>query len=190
MNDCAYWDAFYKRSELKESDCSDFCRFVLNFFKDNTDINRVMDAGCGNGRDGVVLAQRYGVVGMDNCGFVVADDGKFTFEDGDFVCAPKEDYDMIYSRFTLHSITNDDHQIFLSSIKPGTYLAIEARSTVGSTKQEHHGKTHYRNYINLDYLKTILTDHAYDVMFIDERDNLAIFCDENPVCVRVICKKV
>ena len=72
---------------------------------------------------------------------------------------------------------------------PGTYVAIEARSLMGMDDDVHHGKTHYRNWIDFGYLKDMLLEKKFNIMFMDEGVDMANYKDENPVCIRVICKK-
>jgi len=153
-------------------------------------LRTILDAGCGNGRDSKCLSTKYKVTGVDNCGININDAENFNFLDESFITVNKDPYDLIYSRFTFHSITNKDHLDFLSSIKPNTYLAIEARSTTGCNKQEYHGKTHYRNYIDITYLQKILVSNKFEILFIKEDNNMAKYKTENPTCVRVICKKI
>lgn len=187
-DDTKYWSNFYKKFEKIE--CSDFCNFVINYFNNNKKIVNVLDAGCGNGRDSFTLAKKYNVTGVDNCGVIIEDRKNFKFISDNFINITKNNYDLIYSRFTFHSITNEDHDDFLSSIKSNTYLAIEARSILDSEKEKIHGKTtHYRNYIEINYLKNLLNKYNFDILFIEENNNFAIYKGENPVCIRVICKK-
>lgn len=70
-----------------------------------------------------------------------------------FVTINKNKYDLIYLRYTFHSIINDQHSSFLDSIKDNTYLAIETRIKKGEDDYVYQGKSHYRNYTDIDYLK-------------------------------------
>ena len=58
----------------------------------------------------------------------------------DFITFDKRGFDLIYSRFTFHSITNNDYENFWNSIQPGSYIAIEARSIKGESDYVYHGK--------------------------------------------------
>jgi hypothetical protein len=68
-------------------------------------------------------------------------------------------------------------------------LVIETRSNKSENENVFHGKTHYRNYTDIDYLKTILTLKKFEIIFIIEDRNFAKYKNENPICIRVICKK-
>ena len=181
-----YWNNFYSNFTLLEP--SSFCLFITTYIK-NMNINNILDAGCGNGRDSYYLAQKYNVTGMDistkpndmdNCKFVL----------DSFVTCDKSSYDLIYSRFTFHSITNEMHDDFLNSICKDTLLCIETRSDKNENDTKFHGSTHYRNYTNIDYLKNLLNKYNFDIKYIEENKDFAIYKNENPYCIRVVCKKL
>ena len=185
-NDQKYWENFYNSNSI--IDCSKFCNFVYEYFSDKK-ISNILDCGCGNGRDSLVLGKLSKVDAVDNCGYLPTNTDNVNFYTDDFVTINKNKYDLIYSRFTFHSITNDQHSSFLDSINDNTYLAIETRSKKGEDDYVFHGKTHYRNYTDIDYLKNILTLKNFEIIFIDEDINFAQYKNENPICLRVICKK-
>jgi trans-aconitate methyltransferase len=185
--DIQYWSTFYKHFPI--SNRSDFCHFILDYFKDDNTIQYVLDAGCGNGRDSNALSTKYNVIGIDNCDIQLKPD-TYTFKKEDFITYDKSTFDLIYSRFTFHSITNEDHDRFLSSIHKNTWLAIETRSTVESHNMEYHGKTHYRNYTDIEYLKTKLEKYDFKIHYIKEDKGFAIYNSEDPICIRVVAKKI
>lgn len=185
-NEIKYWNKFY--SNFNATKCSDFCNFIINYFTD-INIKNVIDCGCGNGRDSYKLASKYSVCGVDNSGFMPTNNGNCIFKNDDFTLIDKTNYDLVYSRFTFHSITNDQHLSFLKSINNNTFLAIETRSDKSENDHVYHGKNHYRNYTNIEYLKKILMDNNFQILHIEENNNLALYKDENPICIRVICKK-
>lgn len=189
VRDEIYWNTFYSNNSTKQ-ECSDFCLFVLDFFKNYTNLVRVLDCGCGNGRDSYTLADKYQVEAVDNCGFLSNNESNVNFSVNDFVTMNKTNYDVIYSRFTFHSISDEQQVIFLDSIQSNTYLAIETRSKEGEQDDVYHGKTHYRNYTGLHYLQDILKSKNYEVLYIKEDKNMAVYKNENPYCIRVICKKL
>jgi tellurite methyltransferase len=188
VNDTNYWNEFYNNSEEKVMQRSDFCDFVMKSFE-TTNISNVLDAGCGNGRDSIALSTKYNVDGADNSGFVQENGENLNFIDCDFVNMEKDKYDLIYSRFSYHSISDEQQLNFLSTILPNTYLAIEARSIKDIDLDVCHGKTHYRNYIDLDKIMQQLHDNDFFVYYSHESKGLAIYKTEDPICVRIICKK-
>ena len=187
INDKKYWETFYLSK--KNTECSDFCHFVIDYFKDKS-IANILDCGCGDGRDSFALAKMSNVDAVDNCGFLPTNRNNVNFYVDDFVTFNKSKYDLVYSRFTFHSITNEQHISFLDTINVDSYLVIETRSKKGENDHVFHGKTHYRNFTDIDYLKTILTLKKFEIIFIMEDINFAKYKNENPICIRVICKKL
>lgn len=189
IDDKNYWKKFYNSNEtIKE--CSDFCVFIMDYFKTNEDIINILDCGCGNGRDSYELSKKYNVIGIDSSGFVPSNRENLVFLCDDFVKVDKSNYDLIYSRFTFHSITNEQHQLFLNTIKQNSYLAIEARSIKGLHDDVYFGKEHFRNYIDIDYLKQILIKSKFEILLIEEGKGFAKYKEEDPICIRLICKKL
>jgi hypothetical protein len=189
MLDKKYWETFY--SNNNNTECSDFCVFIMDYFK-NKKILNILDCGCGSGRDSYALSKITNVDAVDNCGFLPNTLGlpNLKFYTDDFVTINKSKYDLIYSRFTFHSITNEQQISFLDTINANSYLAIETRSKKGEDDYVYHGKTHYRNYSDIDYLKEILTLKNFEIILIMEDRNFAKYNDENPICIRVLCKKM
>jgi|SRR5210317_337544 len=183
-----YWLKFYKTLGTQLQTPSRFCAWVSDYFKDDAHTMTVLDAGCGNGRDAYGLAQHFkSVHGVDSCGYVPENAGTVcTFEKGDFCTHPKDGVDLVYSRFTFHSITNAQHEEFLSSVPK--WLCIETRSDK-DTRPHVHGEDHYRNPTNAEYLKKLLEKHDFEVKFFVECDDFAPYKDENPVCIRVVALK-
>lgn len=191
MVDINYWDNFYKQNNiLNKNNPSNFCLFVLDYFKNNKTILNVFDAGCGNGRDSYTLSLKYNVTGVDISSQSPENIEKCNFYIDNFCTYNKNKFDMIYSRFTFHSITNENHNTFLQSItRPGTYLCIETRSDKGKNSFRYFKDGHYRNFTNLKYITDLLNKYRFDILYIEENNNFAIYKEENPICIRIICKK-
>ena len=64
-----YWKMFYKSQQLDEVVCSDFCKFIIKYFYNKSVIRSVLDCGCGNGRDSVILGESYDVTAIDSSVF-------------------------------------------------------------------------------------------------------------------------
>ena len=185
--DTNYWNSFYNKKQL-ELVPSDFCLYVMDYLKSREKM-KILDAGCGNGRDSYYLSKIHDVHGMD-ISYKPDDTERCTFEIGDFTKCDKTGYDMVYSRFTFHSITDEQHQTFIQSIKSGTLLCIETRSDKGKDTKRYYGDDHYRNFTNKNYIENLLTKNGFDILYIKENNNFAVYKDENPICIRVICKKM
>ena len=180
-----YWKNFY--SNFKINDASDFAKFVMKYFE-NYNLKTIMDAGCGNGRDSFFFSSKYKVVGVDNSSNLKNKEN-FDFILSDFVDFDKKNFDIIYSRFTFHSIKNIEQEKFIKSVYPGSYLCIETRSIKGKDDLRYHGDNHFRNLTNKNYLNRLLEENNFTILYIEENINFAIYKNENPICIRVICRK-
>ena len=188
--DTNYWDTFYKQNNNILKNSSSFCKFVMDHFKTYENLY-ILDAGCGNGRDSYYLSNKYKVLGIDTSIGAIKNNDNCKFIKDDFCTYNKNNFDLIYSRFTFHSISNEDHDVFLNSItKSGTFLCIETRSDKSINTIRIFGDTHYRNFTNLDYLKNLLEKYKFEIIYIEENNNFAVYKKENPICIRVICKKI
>ena len=187
--DIKYWDNFYKKNINFLNKPSKFCIFIMNYFKDYNNFY-ILDAGCGNGRDSYYLTNKYKVLGIDISLGKLENNEKCKFIKGNFCTYDKDIFNLIYSRFTFHSISNRDQEIFLNSInKSGTYLCIETRSDKDINSKRIFGDNHYRNFTNFDYLEKLLKKNNFEILYSEENNNLALYKEENPICIRVICKK-
>lgn len=84
---------------------SDFCNFVIDYFKNDLHaVTTILDCGCGNGRDSFKLSEKFVVTGIDNSGYILNDCHNFTFLNENFVYFNKCLYNLIYARFSFHSI--------------------------------------------------------------------------------------
>lgn len=188
-NEQKYWNDFYKKFDLSES--SNFSKYILNYFSQKNDKNlKLLDSGCGNGRDSYFLSYKFYVTGVDNA-FKPENKKNCNFVLDNFISYNKDNFDIIYSRFSFHSITNEEHSKFLKSItKPNTYLCIETRSDRDIKNKRFHGDEHYRNFTNLEYLMNLLKEHNFKILFSVESNGFSIYKEEDPVCIRVICRKI
>lgn len=190
MKDIEYWNKFYK--DFSHLQPSLFAKFISCYLesKNIKDIN-ILDAGCGNGRDSYFLSSNNFVDGCDSSGYLPKEAKNCIFNQGDFCTYDKNKYDLIYSRFTLHSISDEQIEIFLKSIeKNNTYLCIETRSDKGVNTKRYHGDNHYRNFTNLYSLQRNLEKHKFNILYVEESENFAPYKDENPICIRVIAIKL
>lgn len=189
MKDIKYWNNFYKSFNHLEP--SFFCNFINCYFESKNEKGlNILDAGCGNGRDSYYLAKNHNVLGVDSSGHLPESTDNCSFKNEDFCSIDKTNFDLIYSRFTLHSIPNEkQEQLFSSITKKNTYLCIETRSDKGAETERHYGDGHFRNFTNSTYLKNKLKEHNFDVFYFEESHNFAPYKEENPICIRLIARK-
>lgn len=188
-HDKEYWYKFYNEKDLT-LEPSDFAKVVLQCLKDTGRPMRILDAGCGNGRDSYYLGLDHFVTGVDSSGFIPMGTGWVAFKEDDFVAMDKDDFNVIYSRFTFHSLTDKQQKEFIESIKePETYLFLETRSTAGEYEHRHHGDGHFRNFSNFEELKKLIEDNNFKIHLDQHERGLAPYKDEDPVCIRIIAQK-
>ena len=186
--DINYWSEFYSTNHTL--DASKFCLYVLEYLGTEKSL-RILDAGCGNGRDSYALSKYHTVIGLDTAEYVPESTDKCFFETGDFCSYDKDVFDVIYSRFTLHSITDEQQIKFLSSItKKGTILCIECRSDRDINNFREHGDDHFRNFVNFDRLFELLNSMGFNISVAQEGNGFAPYKNENPFCVRFIAEKL
>lgn len=199
-----YWTNIYKQNKITHYEHSSFAKFITNRY---SDINRIVDLGCGNGRDSCFFASK-GVytIAIDQSTHSINNNPMYSSVDrtmqviqDDFVNYDysKIETDLFYSRFTLHSITAGDEDVLLQSMKntlpAGGKVAIEARSTqdplygVGLHIRDTTYQTdHMRRFIDAQSFIQKVIDLDYKIMYFDERDNLSVVGDDNPVLMRII----
>ena len=181
-----YWTKFYSTFNCKEP--SNFAKFILDYIEKYNKKFNILDVGCGNGRDSYFLSTKHNVTGIDISNLpTTSDNDNCTFVTSDMTTYDKTGYDLVYSRFTLHSITDEQQEQLISSIKPNTILCIETRSIKGIDQFREHGDTHYRNLTCIDKLKQLLSKYNFNILYLVESNNLAVYKNEDPICIRVIC---
>jgi tellurite methyltransferase len=190
-----YWSKFYNSKNISLEN-SQFSEFVVKYIKDNinniknnnlNDIN-ILDLGCGNGKDTYYISKYFNIIGIDSSN-KPKDTNSCKFIKGDFIKYDKSNTNILYSRFTLHSITDELQNELLKSIKKGSYLFIETRSDKGIDSIRIYGDNHYRNFTNFKKLKEMLSQHNFKILYDYEGIDCAIYKDENPICIRIVCYK-
>ncbi len=185
-NEIIYWSTFYKK--FNETTPSNFAYFIMNFLNTLAEPLHILDIGCGNGRDSYYLASKYNTTGIDISVVHNNTQPNLNFIQGDMVTMDKTPYNVIYSRFTFHSITNEHQEELVKSIAPNTLLCIETRSSKDALEHRVFGDNHYRNLTNMDYLVELLQKYNFTILVLSETKDVAIYKEENPTCIRIICK--
>lgn len=171
---------------------------------------RLVDVGCGNGRDSAFFAEMgHLVVGVDKSQAAIDICNKqANHHRASYVCGELSDvgeptkagYDIIYSRFSLHAMTPDEEDNMLSTshalLAAGGMLCIECRSIndplarrgeVLSPTERIEG--HYRRFIELIVLNQKLEALGFDLEESAESSGVAALGDDDPVVVRVLARK-
>ena len=180
-----YWSIFYNKfNDLNPSKFAEFIESYLNTFNKQF---RILDIGCGNGRDTYYLAKKHVVLGIDISN-LPKDSDQARFQQENMVTFDKTNYDIIYSRFTFHSISDELQEKLIESIKPNTILCIETRSDKDRDIEKTYGDNHYRNYTNLNKITLLLKKNNFKIIHSSECRDVARYKSENPTCIRIICK--
>ena len=181
-----YWEKRYKKNILP---CipSDFAWFTAAFLK-NKRRRRIIDLGCGNGRDSYffgrlghnVTGVDYGTInqGIGRTGFVKIGVRNMI---NSFDC----NFDVVYSRFFFHSISDQ----LIGRIIDWTsgYLIVESRAE-GDEPVLYKG--HERNFINTDSLIEGLISAGFEILYFVIGHKMAIYKGEDPLVFRIIARKL
>lgn len=210
--DKTYWIDYYKNNEPPKEP-SLFAQVVLSYIlkrRGNSPVTpSLLELGCGNGRDRIYFAQNgIDVTAIDQVDEICRLRNRFkscknlNFIREDFTDFPgylSEKYDFIYSRFTLHSIREDEANTLLKNVhdnlKTGGKLFIEARSVnddifgkgmpVKGERNAFIYNDHYRRFIDGDELVETLSRIGFNIIYTEESKNFAPYRNERPSVIRV-----
>lgn len=201
--DVGYWNDFYQ-NKFSISEPTAFARTILPYLEPG---KRLVDVGCGNGRDSLFFYRNgLRVLGIDASDVAIRQlqketkEGWLEFLCGDFTYLPdeRETYDYCYSRFTLHAISQEQSGRLLTHaaqlLKSGGTIWIEARSVndelygkgVPLGKNEFFYNDHYRRFIEKEALKKELEQFGFSVVYIEESRDFAPFQNERPAIIRAV----
>jgi hypothetical protein len=191
-----YWKSVYKRKSVP-TDASLFAGFCRDFLQD---VSSVVEAGSGNGRDAYFWGQTCEVEAYDPA-CRPEDTNTVTFRQ-----KPMEElegaYDLLYSRFSLHSVPEETENMLLEYAKKNCkYIAIECRTVKDSIakglNEKNEGahsttyaKAHYRRYLDYEEFVSKLKSLGFQILFAGESDAYAPYKEYKPWCLRVVanCK--
>lgn len=205
--DYKYWNEYYKKN-IAPNEPSKFAKDILKYLESE---KKLIELGCGNGRDAIFLSDNnINVVAIDqsessinNLKASVLNDN-IDFVADDFIetkLLEKESFDYVYSRFTLHSICEEQEDKLLNGVykalKKEGLLLIEVRSIKDDifglgekiARNTYIYNNHSRRFIVLDELLEKLTAVGFKIDFADENNNYAIYKDQNPIVIRIIARK-
>jgi SAM-dependent methyltransferase len=204
----AYWRSQYDNLLVPGSP-SGFAIFCYSHFGAQTDVS-LIDLGCGNGRDAAYFSSFFPeVIGIDASAAALSAATQLGSERGqsfklleaDFA---EENFDsltpsayILYSRFTLHSLSAVQEAKFFSRISGQSralYLCIETRSVgdglygIGEKVDENaYFSDHFRRFSVPDELRNKLSDLGKIEIF-EENTGFAPLGTDNPMLIRAIVK--
>ena len=204
-----YWDNYYSKSKGVFHP-SGFAEFCLKKFIDIG--SKILDIGCGNGRDSNFFAMnKLDVVGFDQSeeGVRVASDHAASISsNAKFICddiknlnnLKDQNFSVVYSRFFIHSINELEQEKLFNDVynllnKGGKFM-IEVRTDkdqmCGKGKQvgtNEYVTDHYRRFNNSKHLLKFILNTDFKLKYFIEKNGLAIFKNEDPVVARIILEK-
>lgn len=205
--DTVYWNQFYETTQYIEKP-SQFALDIENLIEADKNL---LELGCGNGRDSIYFKNLgIHVTAIDASDKVISIlNEQYKNEDicficDDFVCASAifaGQYDYCYSRFTMHSINEEQETEVARNVYNGLKnegkFFIEVRSIndelygmgkeVGKNAFIYNG--HYRRFIVKEELENKLRNIGFEIMYSAEQRGFAPFGNSNPFVIRIIAKK-
>jgi tellurite methyltransferase len=205
-----YWTQYYLSGSAPDKP-SNFAQYVATHYAENG--LKLMELGCGNGRDARFFAgMGLSVLAMDMCAAEIEELNKandthqnLEYVAGDFTSLSdaEEPFDLIYSRFTLHSVSAEGQERTLAwcsrNLAKGGKLLVETRGK----KNELYGKgepvegesdafvfdEHYRRFVDFGEFKEDIKSAGLDIVEAAEATGFAPFQDTDYFFIRVISKK-
>ncbi len=204
MESKLFWKEYYKKNP-NPIEASTFAQFSIGFLREGKNL---IELGCGNGRDSVFFAEKnINVTAIDQIDDEINylnqkyGSDKLVFKTRDFTNLRKDTkYDYVYSRFTLHSITEKrEAKVFdwiESQLNKNGLFLLEVRSIndpmfkKGEKLSENENvTTHYRRYLNFEDTKMKLKKHGLTIVYALESNGLSVYNDDDPTLIRIVAKK-
>lgn len=191
------WGKFY-REGLAPKEPTDFCRFIMGI---DFQADSLVELGCGNGRDLKMLSRKYTTFGIDKnfepdlMTMLSRKAEKGETEDLRMTTIIKEDFNaylpalktagIVYSRFFLHSISNDEIIKILENTKK--YFCAEFR-VKGDEPVLY--ADHKRNLIDPMWLIIVATEmFDFEVMYYYRGRGMAKYKNEDPLVARIVLRR-
>jgi tellurite methyltransferase len=192
-----YWDEFYKKNLAPKNE-SNFAQEVFKYIKNNNLQNlKLIDLACGNGRDTFYFSKNgINSTGIDISVKPTAEEPIFLKEN--ILNFDYSNYQLIYLRFIVHALKEDDFEILLNRIKTSKshqYIFIETRSSKGISNENKTetffkssiGEEHFRMLYSENYLTEKL-QKFFQIEKIEENSGFSVHKNDDPICIRYILR--
>jgi tellurite methyltransferase len=204
-----YWNQYYKNDKVPQEP-SLFAKFIFNnYCKENT---KIIELGCGNGRDIVFFAEnKLQATAVDQSdvainklksNFISFSNLKLLVDDFTKLKDFEDSFDIVYSRFTMHSITeeqeNDVIKWAYNNLVSNGLFCIEARGLENQLYQKgilsderntYFYNDHFRRFISLVEFTTKLEKLGFEIMSSLEEKGFSPFNNNDETFIRVVVKK-
>jgi tellurite methyltransferase len=185
---CSYWDGWYQ-SRATPVIPSQFAVMVAAEFAGR--VPRIVDFGCGNGRDTVLLDQVAPTVGIDGSAEAVAA-ARLRFIDGTFVHGSVEQVQgegLLYARFLLHAVPETVEDALLDRLDGCWHVAFEFRTPEDAGRPKV-TPDHYRRFVSVEDVVGKLEARGFTVTYVVEGRGMAKFGDDDAHVGRVLAKRL
>lgn len=210
VRDEAYWEKYYQTGAAP-LEPSSFARYVAERYVQKG--QSLIELGCGNGRDAHFFATRgVGVLAVDQCVKEIAELSKsndspdhLRYVTEDFTALPDSvtPFDVVYSRFTLHSVTEAGQAQTLDwsfrNLAPGGLLCVETRGQKNEIFQLGEPvegdpnafvyEDHYRRFVDFEDFQADLNKAGFTVVEAAEATGFAPYQDTDYHFIRAIAQK-
>jgi SAM-dependent methyltransferase len=212
-----YWNDYYAGKRPDEPWSLSPSPFAA-FTAEHRERGRLLEIGCGNGRDSLFFAsQGFDVHGVDYCETAVAlcaerarqAAAPAQFEPlnlydvaqvAAFINANADAFDTLYARFFVHAVTETGEAELLKLaarvLKPGGRVYLEfrtredGRAAVGRPISDSEREDgHYRRFIDVDALIEHAGRHGFSVAYRVAGHGMAAFGGEDPHVARLVLEK-
>ena len=201
-----YWDRYYARPAGAQRQLpSQFATFVAGELGGP---RRVIEFGCGSGRDSLFFASHgHDVTGVDGSESAVEGCRALAEQLGEaasFVHARIDDPDLVnqlkgpdaplalYARFFVHAITDDEERAFLDLTaeltRPGDLLAVEYR-TVRDARGAKVTEGHFRRFVTPSTFEARALSRGFDVTYAVEGFGFAKYGEDDAYVARELFTK-
>lgn len=190
-----YWNSFYAGHSFMEP--TPFALFCLKYFDPKS---MICDLGCGNGRDTLFFSQKcHGVVAVDFSSTAIESVLSHGKNNVTGLCSDASNlgvdkFDAVYSRFSLHSMTEAEEDKVLTWVHKAVtlngFFCVEVRSDkLDQDETFYFGDGHYRRFVNFETIKKKIEKVGFELLYAQEDHGFAIFKDEDPLVIRIIGRK-
>jgi SAM-dependent methyltransferase len=184
----SYWDGWYQ-SGATPNIPSQFAVMVASEMAGR--VPRIVDFGCGNGRDTALLDQVAPTLGIDSSAQAIAA-ARAAFPSGTFRCGSVEHIQgkgLLYARFLLHAIPEEAEDRLLDSLRGRWAVAFEFR-TPEDVARPKVTPDHYRRPVDGDMLCAKLVEREFTVTYRVEGRGMAKFGNDDAHVGRVIAERL
>ena len=204
-----YWKNIYSKQSEGEQP-SLFAKYIAETI--NIEGKSIIELGCGNGRDAIFFANANAkVTALDQCDNIIdllnhryRKVENLSFKCADFTCLDDNNkYDIVYSRFTFHSISKKQEEEVTSwafrNLNPNGRLCIEVRGQKNEIYQVGMPvdgepdafilNDHYRRFIHFESFCKELNNLGFNLDLAKEQKGFAPYKGTDETYIRIIASK-